>query len=82
MNMTTLSDLAEDLRDVIFDYYVSIHIVKCISGGPLTSHTVLAAEGNLQPKLHIDCESQVPCSEKTSDVDRPPQDAGRAYLYF
>lgn len=80
--MVAVSDLAEDLRDVILDYHVSIDIIKHTSGGPLTSHTVLAAEGNTQPKLHFDCESQVPRFEKISDVDHSLQDAGQTYFYF
>lgn len=62
-------DLAEDFRDAILDYQVSTDTEKRPPDSLLMRLIVLAAESNLQPKLYLDCESQVPFFQKTSDVD-------------
>jgi hypothetical protein len=71
VNTTAVSDLAEDLRDVVLDYQVSTGTIKPAPDGSLMRPTVLAAEGDLQPKLHIDCESQDPRFEMTLDINNP-----------
>ena len=81
--MTAISDLAEDLRDTILDYQVSANTMTRSLDGSLTQSTVLAAESNLQPKLYIDCESQLdPCFKRAFDVDQSLQDAGPIYFHF
>ena len=80
--MSAVSDLAEDLRDVILDYQVSSDIITRTLGGSLTQFVVLAAESNIQPKLYTDCESHVPCFEEIFDVDQSLQDAGPKYFRF
>ena len=58
MNMTAISSLAEDLRDVLFDYQVSTGILTCKTDTRLTRPSVVPAKRDLQPKLYTDRESQ------------------------
>ena len=77
-NIIAVCDLADDLRDVVVDYQVSTGIKKRTQDSSLTRPIALAAEGNLQPELYIDCKSQDPRFDKALDIDRPLQDAGQA----
>ena len=49
--MAVVCDLADDLRDAIVEYQVSIHIGKCMQGGSLIQLIGGAAEDNLQAEL-------------------------------
>ena len=55
--MIDVCDLAEDLSVVIVEYQVRTDIEKCTSNSPLIHLTALTAEGDLRPKLYIDCKS-------------------------
>ena len=56
VDVAAVADLAEELKDVILDYQVCTHITKQTPEFSLMQPTVLAAEGDLQSKLYIDCE--------------------------
>jgi len=49
--VVAVSNLADDFRDAILDYQVSTDVEKRTPDSLLTRLVVLAAEGNLQPKL-------------------------------
>jgi hypothetical protein len=60
--MIAVSDLADNLRDAILEYQVCTDTEKQTPDSSLTPFPVLAADGNLQARLYIDCESQGPRS--------------------
>jgi len=61
-------DLADDLRDAIFEYQVCSWIERRTLDS-LIMYIVLAAEGDLQTNEHIDCEFQDKFSKRTVNID-------------
>ena len=55
-DISAVCDLADDVRDAIVEYQVSIRTEKYARESLTRPPTVLAAERNLQAKLQIDCE--------------------------
>ena len=62
--MIAVCGLADDLRDIIVEYQVSINIEKHTYDASLMQFIGRATEGNLQPELQIDCKSRDPLPEK------------------
>ena len=50
-DMVATCDLADDVRDAIVEYQVSVHIPTHAPTGSLTQAPVLATESNVRPKL-------------------------------
>ena len=57
MIMSALSSLAEDLRDVLFDYQVSTDTLTYATDGLLTNPAAVTAERDLRPELYAYRES-------------------------
>ena len=49
--MIIVSDLADDLRDIVVEYQVGTDTEKRVLDSSLTPLIVLAADGNLQARL-------------------------------
>ena len=68
-DMVAACDLADDLRDAIVEYQVSIGFGRHALDSSLIQIVVLAARGDLWAELQVDCKPQDPHFEKALDAD-------------
>jgi len=75
--MTTVCDLADDLRDTIIEYQVSTDTEKHTRNGMFILFIGRAAEGDLQAELQIDCELLFRASRELRVFNLASKDAGQ-----